>query len=53
MYMKIVAEKIVRYYVEEEGCIYGGPFDTREEAVKCLKAYREQQRLAAVKKASN
>jgi hypothetical protein len=34
---KIVTEVIKRYYVMIGDWVYGGPFDTREEAQACLK----------------
>ena len=41
--MKITTETIKRYYVEQNGLIYGGPFDTREEASACLKGYHARR----------
>jgi hypothetical protein len=43
MKMKITVEKIIRYYVEEEGWVFGGPFETKEEAKQCLKNYKANQ----------
>jgi hypothetical protein len=52
--MKITTEKIICYYVEEDGFIYGGPFATREEAGECLKSYRKRPTLPPqVSRASN
>jgi hypothetical protein len=34
---KITTETIKRYYVTIAGDIYGGPFDTKEEAVNCIR----------------
>lgn len=48
--MKIIKERTVKYYVtpsEDLSSIHGGPFDTRSEAMKSLKAYRSDQRSAA------
>jgi hypothetical protein len=42
--MKITKEIRVVYYVEQDGWIYGGPFDTRAEAQACLKQYQAEQK---------
>ena len=34
---KITVEVVRRYYVEIDGWVYGGPFDTKDEAKECLK----------------
>ena len=40
--MKIRREVDVKYYVaDESGWIYGGPFQTRQEAQECLKKWRQ------------
>jgi hypothetical protein len=40
--LRVKTETIKRYYVEYPGGdIYGGPFDTKEEAKECLKQARE------------
>lgn len=35
--LKIKTEIVRRYYVESDGWIYGGPFDSKEEAQKCIR----------------
>jgi hypothetical protein len=41
---KIITEVIRRYYVQIDDWIYGGPFDTREEAEACLKETKPKQK---------
>lgn len=38
--MKIQTERLVRYYVMDGDWVYGGPFDTKDEAKECLEAYK-------------
>jgi hypothetical protein len=41
--LRVRTEIVKRYYVEAvDGWIYGGPFDTKEEARSCLKEARQR-----------
>jgi hypothetical protein len=44
---KITTEIIRRYYVEIGEWIYGGPFDTKEEAKACLVIAKKDERAKA------
>ena len=34
--MKVKRDVVIRWYVRDGNDIYGGPFDTKEEAEQCL-----------------
>jgi hypothetical protein len=41
--LRIKADTVTRYYVQskDDGWIYGGPFDTKQEAEDCLNQAKE------------